>query len=779
MTRTLAVSTKFQKTIIVFMVSFAFLMALAAMPAPAQALTLMHCSAGAPCPTPSGLTEAQVSAVISLLTAFGADQTTLQKIEAALGGTTASANPRPSSPGLSATPITGQAPLTVKFTSPVGNGINFGDGTPEEVFSYCLSTECRAEGFEIEHTYTKAGSYMPRALNCCYNSKVYGPIITVSDPSQNTTGIRAAFVSASAENMLAATATAPGLAEFKIVFDVTVQGGDAYIDRSATYDADSNGKNALGDGFLFAPTPDSNIGITTAYAVTANTSDVADTSVLYKIGAGQTRRFTFTSIASIPADKSGHVAMRLTGINWGTPKNSLSPVSVKADKWYNENLSDFKTGTLSFGPSSLVSQICGTVINPQSMFHDAGNGYLVHGIAPHGDLSEGKHQSQSTLQLFENNKLLGPAHTLHADIRAQGNGRYSHWYNNLFFSASDNTDPRTNGRTYTYGGVACPNPPASQGSAGQGALVLGAQSSPQSGVSEAQIQSILQQLQAAGANQSLINQIIGVLRGQSPAGTGNQSSGNSQPGVYTPANSPYVGGPAGLISNNVSFEAHPRAGTPPLTVKFTSAVGTEINFGDGSSEQFSYCQSTDCPNEGFSIEHIYSSVGTYTATVSKYVPCTAPVGAACAQAPINVVASTTITVASSTQNGTSRNVGTAPVACGSGAGIICQNNDRPLLFGRRGEDVKSLQAFLAKDKEVYPAGIVSGYYGRQTEEAVKKYQVKHGIVSSGSPATTGWGVVGPKTRAWIAGQSGVNSGVNNGSSTNNQIGPGQAGMLKR
>ena len=39
---------------------------------------------------------------------------------------------------------------------------------------------------------------------------------------------------------------------------------------------------------------------------------------------------------------------------------------------------------------------------------------------------------------------------LHADIRSLGGGRFSHWGNNLFFSASDNTDPRTNGRTYTY-----------------------------------------------------------------------------------------------------------------------------------------------------------------------------------------------------------------------------------------------------------------------------------------------------------------------------------------
>jgi hypothetical protein len=37
---------------------------------------------------------------------------------------------------------------------------------------------------------------------------------------------------------------------------------------------------------------------------------------------------------------------------------------------------------------------------------------------------------------------------LHDQIRHEGKGRYSHWGDHVFFSSSDNTDPRTNGRTY-------------------------------------------------------------------------------------------------------------------------------------------------------------------------------------------------------------------------------------------------------------------------------------------------------------------------------------------
>ena len=56
----------------------------------------------------------------------------------------------------------------------------------------------------------------------------------------------------------------------------------------------------------------------------------------------------------------------------------------------------------------------------------------------------------STLKLFENGKELGPAHAAHKNIRRYGKGRFSHWGNTLYFSSSDNTDPRRNGRKYTF-----------------------------------------------------------------------------------------------------------------------------------------------------------------------------------------------------------------------------------------------------------------------------------------------------------------------------------------
>jgi predicted O-methyltransferase YrrM len=51
----------------------------------------------------------------------------------------------------------------------------------------------------------------------------------------------------------------------------------------------------------------------------------------------------------------------------------------------------------------------------------------------------------SNLELFEDGKPLGPAHSKHKLIREQGRGAYSHWRGQILFSASDNSDPRTNG----------------------------------------------------------------------------------------------------------------------------------------------------------------------------------------------------------------------------------------------------------------------------------------------------------------------------------------------
>src|SRR5262249_60276775 len=73
-------------------------------------------------------------------------------------------------------------------------------------------------------------------------------------------------------------------------------------------------------------------------------------------------------------------------------------------------------------------------------------------LAPVGDFAAGDTLDaprSSRLMVCEDGSPLGPAHSTHDDIRATGNGQFSHWGDTLYFSASDNSDPNSNGRKYT------------------------------------------------------------------------------------------------------------------------------------------------------------------------------------------------------------------------------------------------------------------------------------------------------------------------------------------
>ncbi len=76
------------------------------------------------------------------------------------------------------------------------------------------------------------------------------------------------------------------------------------------------------------------------------------------------------------------------------------------------------------------------------------SGHCFTSRVPKGLLSDA--EAVSRLVLFEDGVPIGPAHCSHFDIRTHGGGRYSHWTGWLYFSTPDNSDPRTNGRVYTY-----------------------------------------------------------------------------------------------------------------------------------------------------------------------------------------------------------------------------------------------------------------------------------------------------------------------------------------
>ena len=66
---------------------------------------------------------------------------------------------------------------------------------------------------------------------------------------------------------------------------------------------------------------------------------------------------------------------------------------------------------------------------------------------------------------------------------------------------------------------------------------------------------------------------------------------------------------------------------------------------------------------------------------------------------------------------------------------------RQLEEGMQGEDVKKLQQLLSTDPEIYPEGLITGYFGPKTRRAVEKFQERAGVDQVGR--------VGPQTLARI------------------------------
>jgi len=108
--------------------------------------------------------------------------------------------------------------------------------------------------------------------------------------------------------------------------------------------------------------------------------------------------------------------------------------------------------------------------------------------------------------------------------------------------------------------------------------------------------------------------------------------------------------------------------------------------------------------------------------------------------------------------------GGSPVASAPTYGVgTCPQIGRVLSYGSSGSDVTGVQQFLG----VSPA---TGFYGSITQSAVEKWQAANNIISYGTPATTGYGVVGPRTEAAIrlacsGGSSGTTASGSGGTGT--------------
>ncbi len=81
---------------------------------------------------------------------------------------------------------------------------------------------------------------------------------------------------------------------------------------------------------------------------------------------------------------------------------------------------------------------------------DEGNAWIAP-LSRHIDTCDSESDPRrSHLMLFEDGVPLGFGHVPRGHIRAYGKSRYCHWDGDLLFSTTDNSDPNTNGRTYSY-----------------------------------------------------------------------------------------------------------------------------------------------------------------------------------------------------------------------------------------------------------------------------------------------------------------------------------------
>ncbi|MEQ1499819.1 MAG: peptidoglycan-binding protein [Parcubacteria group bacterium] len=160
-------------------------------------------------------------------------------------------------------------------------------------------------------------------------------------------------------------------------------------------------------------------------------------------------------------------------------------------------------------------------------------------------------------------------------------------------------------------------------------------------------------------------------------------------------------------------------GSPTITFDAVSGRTTDTNVASNGGE-------------------VLTSAGSATFTISGAVT---PTGAMPAPVPVTPI------VPNVAGSPTTPTTPTSPVTTNGSLKIYLT---RTLSVGSTGTDVTNLQNFLIATGYL-AAGNNIGSYGKLTRTAVQKYQCAKGLTCSGTEATTGYGMVGAKTRALLAG----------------------------
>ncbi len=109
--------------------------------------------------------------------------------------------------------------------------------------------------------------------------------------------------------------------------------------------------------------------------------------------------------------------------------------------------------TASFDDFTPKGKVVVRLYRPYEKFGNGTHAVISHEWTERGSLADladsVDNNERSPVVIYEDGRALGPAHCAHEDIAQLGEGRYSHWRGQGYvFSASDNSDPNSNGRHY-------------------------------------------------------------------------------------------------------------------------------------------------------------------------------------------------------------------------------------------------------------------------------------------------------------------------------------------
>ncbi len=140
---------------------------------------------------------------------------------------------------------------------------------------------------------------------------------------------------------------------------------------------------------------------------------------------------------------SGGLDANAYGVICIAEKTDKSTSEVIPQQGLYKRMGDWENQNATFGPLEEVR------LSPP--FESGGGNCWTKNLQEYGIKSgdDPKNPRISPSKLMEDQAFLGPAHTMHETVRIYGKGCYSHWSDTLYFSTSDNTDPNTNGRTYS------------------------------------------------------------------------------------------------------------------------------------------------------------------------------------------------------------------------------------------------------------------------------------------------------------------------------------------